>query len=85
MHNSDNSDKGVNVYLDNNATTPLAPEVLEAMLPFLREDFGNPSSIHRLGRRAKDALSRSRRAVAELIGAGPDEIVLLQAEPKLTT
>ena len=75
MHNSDNSDKGVNVYLDNNATTPLAPEVLEAMLPFLREDFGNPSSIHRLGRRAKDALSRSRRAVAELIGAGPDEIV----------
>ena len=78
MHNSDNSDnsnKDVNVYLDNNATTPLAPEVLEAMLPFLREDFGNPSSIHRLGRRAKDALSRSRRAVAELIGAGPDEIV----------
>ena len=72
MYNSDIDDI---VYLDNNATTPLAPEVLEAMLPFLRDDFGNPSSIHRLGRRAKDALSRSRRAVAELIGAGPDEIV----------
>ena len=73
--NSDNSNKDVNVYLDNNATTPLAPEVLEAMLPLFGEDFGNPSSIHRLGRRAKDALSRSRRAVAELIGAGADEIV----------
>jgi len=72
MYNSDIDDI---VYLDNNATTPLAPEVLEAMLPFLRDDFGNPSSIHRLGRRAKDALSRSRRAVAELIGAGTDEIV----------
>jgi len=70
-----NSDKDVDVYLDNNATTPLAPEVLEAMLPLLREDYGNPSSIHRLGRRAQDALSRSRRAVAELIGAGADQIV----------
>ena len=69
------SERDVTVYLDNNATTPLAPEVLEAMLPFLREDYGNPSSIHRLGRRAQDALVRSRRAVAELIGANTDEIV----------
>lgn len=72
MHDTE---KDVTVYLDNNATTPLAPEVLEAMLPFLREDFGNPSSIHRLGRRAQDALARSRGTVAELIGADTDEIV----------
>ncbi len=63
------------VYLDYNATTPLAPEVLEAMLPYLREDFGNPSSIHRLGRRAHEALARSREVVADFLGASPEEII----------
>lgn len=63
------------VYLDNNATTPLAPEVLEAMLPYLRERYGNPSSIHRLGRQSHEALAHSRRVVADFLGANPDEIV----------
>lgn len=63
------------VYLDHNATTPVAPEVFDAMLPFLREEFGNPSSSHPLGRRAKDAIENARRQVATLIGAQPDEIV----------
>lgn len=64
------------VYLDNNATTPLAPEVLEAMLPYFREEYGNPSSIHRLGRRAREALTRARERVAELVGASSEEIFL---------
>lgn len=63
------------VYLDCNATTPILPEVLEAMLPFLREEFGNPSSSHPLGRRAHDAVATARAHVAALIGAKPDEIV----------
>jgi len=63
------------VYLDYNATTPLAPEVLEAMLPYLREEFGNPSSIHAFGQRAKAALYDAREQVAALIGASPNEIL----------
>ncbi|MCK9908844.1 cysteine desulfurase [Microbacteriaceae bacterium K1510] len=63
------------VYLDNNATTPIAPEVLEAMLPYLREQFGNPSSAHALGGPAHEAVERARGEVAALIGALPDEIV----------
>lgn len=63
------------IYLDHNATTPVDPEVLEAMLPYLREDFGNPSSAHLLGRRARAAVDRARAQVAELIHARPDEIV----------
>ncbi len=63
------------VYLDYNATTPIAPGVLDAMLPFLREEFGNPSSSHALGRRAKDAIENARVQVAALIGAHPDEII----------
>jgi len=63
------------VYLDHNATTPVAPEVLEAMLPFVREHFGNPSSGHVFGRRAKDAVADARARVAEAIGARPSEIV----------
>jgi cysteine desulfurase len=62
-------------YLDYNATTPLAPEVLEAMLPYLCEEFGNPSSIHGHGQRAKAALYDAREQVADLIGASPNEIV----------
>ena len=57
------------IYLDYNATTPVAPEVLEAMLPYLREEFGNPSSGHPYGRRARAALEAARAKVAALIGA----------------
>ena len=66
---------GGEVYLDYNATTPVAPEVCEAMLPFLREDFGNPSSIHGFGRRSKDALLQSRNTLASFLGASPEEVV----------
>jgi len=57
------------IYLDNNATTRVAPEVLEAMQPYLSEFFGNPSSAHALGREMKRALEHSREQVASLIGA----------------
>jgi cysteine desulfurase len=62
-------------YLDYNATTPLAPEALEAMLPFLREEFGNPSSIHAQGRKARAAIDDARDRVAVLLGARPHEII----------
>lgn len=62
------------VYLDNNATTRPAPEVVEAMLPFLRESFGNPSSTHPLGQAARHAVENARTAVAALINARPQEV-----------
>jgi len=63
------------IYLDNNATTPLDSRVLEAMLPHLRENYGNPSSIHSLGRSAKAALDKAREQTAGLVSASPKEIV----------
>jgi cysteine desulfurase len=63
------------VYLDYNATTPVAPEVAAAIEPYLREHFGNPSSSHVYGRRAHEAVDRAREHVAALIGAAPGEIV----------
>jgi len=63
------------IYLDHNATTPLLPEVVDAMLPYLREHFGNPSSGHALGRRAREAVETARARVAALLGAAPGEIV----------
>jgi cysteine desulfurase len=63
------------IYLDHNATTPLLPEVVDAMLPFLRDEFGNPSSDHPWGRRAKSAVDDARGRVARLLGADADEIV----------
>ncbi len=63
------------IYLDHAATTPLDPEVLEAMLPYLRDDFGNPSSVHRFGQRARGAIDEARVKVAALIGARDSEIV----------
>jgi cysteine desulfurase len=63
------------IYLDYNATTPIDPEVLEAMLPYLNEHFGNPSSSHGYGKLAKGAVDKAREQVAGLIGSEPDEIV----------
>ena len=63
------------IYLDHAATTPLDAEVLDAMLPYLREDFGNPSSVHALGQRARGAIDEARAAIATLIGARDSEIV----------
>lgn len=64
-----------NIYLDYNATTPLDPRVLDGMMPYFRDDFGNPSSIHSFGRKARGALDRARERVAALISARPREIV----------
>jgi cysteine desulfurase len=63
------------VYLDYNATTPVAPEVADAIIPYLREHFGNPSSAHVFGQRAKLAVAQARAQVAALINARVDEIV----------
>jgi cysteine desulfurase len=63
------------IYLDHNATTPLDPAVLEAMLPYLGAEFGNPSSAHSVGQRASQAVERARESVAALIGARASEIV----------
>ena len=63
------------IYLDYNATTPLRPEVLESMLLYLREDFGNPSSIHSFGQMAKKGVEEAREKVSRLIGSSPAEIV----------
>lgn len=63
------------IYLDNNATTPCAPEVLEVMLPFYREIFGNAASSHILGRRAANAVARAREQVATTIGCLEQEVV----------
>ena len=62
------------IYADNAATTKLAPEALEAMMPFLTEEYGNPSSLHSFSRSAKKALADARSVIAECIGASPEEI-----------
>lgn len=62
-------------YLDNNATTPVLPEVLAAMQPFFLEEFGNASSIHHHGQRTRAAVERARESVAQLLGARSSEIV----------
>jgi cysteine desulfurase len=63
------------IYLDNAATTPLDPEVFEAMKPFMLEDFGNPSSVHSHGRKVRAAIESSRKKIAELLNATPGEII----------
>ena len=63
------------IYLDHNATTPILPEVVDAMLPYLREHFGNPSSGHVYGRRAHDAVERARGQVATLLGCDDGEVI----------
>ena len=62
------------IYLDHAATTAVSPEVLEAMLPFFSESFGNPSGVYATGREAHRAVDRARRQAAEAIGALPQEI-----------
>lgn len=64
------------IYLDHAATTPLHPDVLQAMLPYLADHFGNPSSIHAAGRRARLGLDEARETIGALLGARPREIVL---------
>ncbi len=63
------------IYLDYNATTPVAPTVFEALRPFLTEHFGNPSSTHPLGRATQQAVEEAREQVADLLGAQPDEVI----------
>src|SRR5688572_2889439 len=63
------------VYFDNAATTPLRPEAREAMLPYLAEVFGNPSSAHRFGRAARAGIEQARRQVATALGAEPAQVV----------
>ena len=64
-----------NIYLDYNATTPIDPRVLEEMMPYLSENYGNPSSIHSFGRKGKEALDKAREQVSQLISASPKEVV----------
>jgi cysteine desulfurase len=63
------------VYMDHNATTPLAEAVADRMMAVLREEFGNPSSVHHFGQRAKAVVDEARSAVAELIGGDPSEVI----------
>lgn len=65
------------IYLDYNATSPVRPEVLEVMLPFYKEHFGNPSSVHWAGRAVSGAIEKAREQVADLINASPAEIVFV--------
>jgi len=65
------------IYLDYNATTPVRPEVLEALLPFYREQFGNPSSVHWAGRQVSGAMEKAREQVAVMLNCSPAEIVFL--------
>jgi cysteine desulfurase len=63
------------IYLDNAATTAVAPEVFDAMVPYLREFYGNPSSIHGFGRQTRAAIEKARRTVASLLNCTPGEII----------
>jgi cysteine desulfurase len=63
------------VYLDHNASTPVHPEVVAAMLPFFAEEFGNPSSVHAFGRAAREAVDTARERIARFLAANPEELV----------
>ena len=63
------------MYVDHAATTPVRPEVLDAMLPYLREQWGNPSSLYGPGRQARQAVEGTRRAIGQILGCSTDEIV----------
>ncbi len=70
-----NCDSDKIIYMDNNATTRIAPEVIDAMMPFLNDCYGNPSSMHTFGGQVGRALKEARAKIADLLGADPDEIV----------
>ncbi len=70
-----NGDRCECIYLDHNATTPVAPEVLEEMLPYFTQRYGNASSVHAIGRQAKAGLRQARARVAGLLNASPEEII----------
>src|SRR5256885_15797455 len=63
------------IYLDHAATTPVHPEVLEAMLPYFSEEFGNPGGLYSLSQRAKDAVETARRTIARVLGCAPTEVI----------
>ncbi len=63
------------IYLDYNATTPMLPEVLEAMMPYLTSEWGNPSSSYKFGSKLKAVIETARAQVADLVGAQPQEVI----------
>lgn len=63
------------VYLDNNSTTALDPQVLDVMLPYLKDIHGNPSSVHRYGRLTRNAIEHARSQVAKLAGASAEQVI----------
>jgi len=63
------------IYLDHNATTPILPEVLEAMMPYLTTEWGNPSSAYKFGAKLKSVIETAREQVAELIGAHAMDVI----------
>lgn len=63
------------IYLDNAATTPISPKVLDAMLPYFKEEYGNAGAVYGLGRRAAEAIAKSRQQVADFVGAKPEQII----------
>ena len=63
------------IYLDHNATTPILPEVLEAMMPYLTTEWGNPSSAYKFGAKLRSVVETAREQVAELIGAQPMDVI----------
>jgi cysteine desulfurase len=66
---------GFVIYLDHNATTPILPEVLEAMMPYLTTEWGNPSSAYKFGSKLKSVIQTGREQVAELIGAHAMDVI----------
>lgn len=71
---NESSDIYIMIYLDNAATTQILPEVLDAMLPYLKEEYGNPSSVYQLGQNSKSAINNSREIIVNAIGAKPNEV-----------
>jgi cysteine desulfurase len=74
-NSADSNFESIMIYLDHHSTTPVLPEVWEAMLPYLTDNFGNPSSAHAFGRRARQVLEDARERIAQILGAFPDEVI----------
>jgi cysteine desulfurase len=72
------------IYLDHNATTPILPEVLEAMMPYLTKEWGNPSSAYKFGSRLKSVIETAREQVAELIGAPSRDVIFTSCATERT-